>query len=147
MTRQPLPDPGAIEYKKRVQDSIERMELEYDKALLTLNPAAITVSIAMYNQLIAVTKGVPRETALLHLAWLCWLSGTICTLLSFLLSKMALQKALAKYEEGQLEFFGCHGSTLLAWAICTTFSATLKVKKRSSFYLKILPFRPCPNPL
>jgi hypothetical protein len=106
MTRQPLPDPGAI---------------EYDKALLTLNPAAITVSIALYNQLIAVTKGVPRETALLLLAWLCWLSGTICTLLSFLLSKMALQNALAQYEEGQLDASNYknvwrHATGALNWA-------------------------------
>ena len=98
---EPVSDPAAIEYTKRVHDSIERMEIEYDKALLALNPAAITVSIALYNQLIAAAKA-PPDTWLLHIAWLCWVVATVSTLLSFLLSKMALQQALAKFEEGQL---------------------------------------------
>jgi hypothetical protein len=99
---EPAFDPVAAEYKNRLQNNIERMEIEYDKALLALNPAAITVSIALYNQLIAATK-VPNDTLPLHIAWGWWLFGTICTLFSFLLSKIALQEALAKYEEGQLD--------------------------------------------
>jgi hypothetical protein len=39
----------------------------------------------------------------------------------------------------RIEFFGCHGLTLLACAIGTTISATDEGKKESSFYLKILP--------
>lgn len=96
-----VPDPEATEYIKRLRDAIERMEIEYDKALLALNPAAITVSIALYNQLIAAAK-VPRNTSLLHLAWGFWLVATVSTLASFLFSKMALQKALDEFEEGKL---------------------------------------------
>jgi sulfur relay (sulfurtransferase) DsrF/TusC family protein len=33
----------------------------------------------------------------------------------------------------RIEFFGCHGSTLLACAICTTFSATAGGKKEVVF--------------
>jgi hypothetical protein len=99
---EPVSDSAATEYKKRVQDAIERMEIEYDKALLALNPAAITVSIALYNQLIAAAK-VPPDTWLLHIAWFLWLAATVCTLLSFLFSKMALEQALAKFEQGQLD--------------------------------------------
>jgi hypothetical protein len=58
----PVSDPAAVEYRKRIQDAIERMEIEYDKALLALNPAAITVSIALYNQLIAAAKVPPGHS-------------------------------------------------------------------------------------
>jgi hypothetical protein len=92
---------AAVEYKSRLQNSIERMETEYDKALLTLNPAAITISIALYNQLIVASK-VPRHIWLLHSAWGSWGIATLMTVASFLLSKMALDEALKKFDEGRL---------------------------------------------
>jgi hypothetical protein len=94
-------DPAERDYRKRLSDSIERMETEYDKALLTLNPAAITVSLALYNQLLTASK-VPHCVTLLHIAWLCWIVATLCTLASFLLSKKAMEHALDRHCEGIL---------------------------------------------
>jgi hypothetical protein len=47
------PDSAGLEFRKRVQDVMEKMELEFDKALLALHPLAITISAALYNQLVA----------------------------------------------------------------------------------------------
>jgi hypothetical protein len=48
---------------------IERMELEYDKVLLALHPLGISVSAALYNQMIG-SKVKIHSVWLLHVAWI-----------------------------------------------------------------------------
>jgi hypothetical protein len=64
-----------IEFRKRVQDAIEKMELEFDKALLALHPLGITVSAALYNQLIA-SKIPIRSQWCIFSAWIFWILGS-----------------------------------------------------------------------
>jgi hypothetical protein len=80
--------------RKRVQDVIERMELEYDKALLALHPLGISVSAALHNQMIG-SKVKIHSVWLLHVAWMVWGLGIIATLLSFRTSVLANERALA----------------------------------------------------
>jgi hypothetical protein len=88
------------DHRKRVQDVIERMELEYDKALLTLHPLGISVSAALYNQMIGSNVKI-HSVWLLHIAWIAWILGIITTLGSFRTSIFANRTALDEHDIGQ----------------------------------------------
>jgi hypothetical protein len=92
-------DTAFWDYRKRVQDVIERMELEYDKALLALHPLGISVSAALHNQMIG-SKVKIHSVWLLHAAWMVWGLGIIATLLSFRTSVLANERALEKHDQG-----------------------------------------------
>jgi len=99
------PSPGSAEtayweHRKRLQDLIERMELEYDKALLLLHPLGITVTAGLYNQMIAAKMKMHSEW-LLYLSWSAWTLGLIATLWSFQSSIHANQKALDRHDAGE----------------------------------------------
>jgi hypothetical protein len=91
---------AAREYRKRLQDVIERMELEYDKALLALHPLGISVTAALYNQMIG-SKVEIHSTWLLHFAWAAWVAGILATVLSFRSSILAISVALDQHDEDQ----------------------------------------------
>jgi hypothetical protein len=94
---------------------MEKMELEFDKALLALHPLAITISAALYNQLVAATIP-PRNRWLVLVAWGSWILGIICTLLSFRTSVISNRRNLDRFDEGKL-----HASNYRdAWADCAT---------------------------
>ena len=73
------------------------MELEYDKALLALHPLGISVSAALYNQMLTSKVQIHAEV-LLRLAWFAWGLGIVATLWSFQTSIRANRKALEKYD-------------------------------------------------
>jgi hypothetical protein len=86
----PDPPPDPEHYKeawKRTYDTIERMELEYDKALLILHPLGISVTsgllVALWNNSATI---LPLAYACLYLAWIAWVLGIIATLRSFRIS-------------------------------------------------------------
>jgi hypothetical protein len=88
---------GFWDHRKRIQDLIERMELEYDKALLVLHPLGISVSAALYGQMLG-SKVPIRSVGLLHWAWIAWILGIIATLGSFRTSVLANRDALEKHD-------------------------------------------------
>ena len=88
---------AAREYRKRLQDVIERMELEYDKALLALHPLGISVTAALYNQMIGAKVEI-HSVWLLHSAWIAWGFGIFATLLSFRSSIRANSIALDQHD-------------------------------------------------
>jgi hypothetical protein len=88
------------EHRKRLQDLVERMELEYDKALLALHPLGISVSAALYNQMLAA-KITIQSVYLLHWSWVVWIGGIFATLASFRTSVRANQLALDQHDLGQ----------------------------------------------
>jgi hypothetical protein len=92
-------DSSFWDHRKRIQDLIERMELEYDKALLVLHPLGISVSAALYGQILA-SKVKIHSVGLLHLAWIAWIFGIIATLGSFRTSVLANEDALEKHDTG-----------------------------------------------
>jgi hypothetical protein len=98
--RQSADNTAFWDYRKRVQDLIERMELEYDKALLALHPLGISVSAALYNQMIGLKVQI-HSLWLLYFAWIAWGLGIIATLGSFRTSVCANRNALEKYDVGE----------------------------------------------
>jgi hypothetical protein len=88
------------EHRKRLQDLIERMELEYDKALLALHPLGISVSAALYNQMLAA-KITIQSVYILHWSWVVWILGIVATLVSFRTSVKANLLALDQHDLGQ----------------------------------------------
>jgi hypothetical protein len=64
---------------------MERMELEYDKALLVLHPLGISVTSALFVSLLN-SNSIIRHRGILLIAWLIWIVGVIFTLFSFVLS-------------------------------------------------------------
>jgi hypothetical protein len=88
------------EHRERIQNLIERMELEYDKALLVLHPLGISVSAALYNQMIAAKVKI-HSVSLLHWSWLAWIVGMSATLVSFRTSVRANRWALELHDRGE----------------------------------------------
>jgi hypothetical protein len=76
------------------------MELEYDKALLVLHPLGISVSAALYNQMIAAKVKI-HSVCLLHLSWMAWIIGMGATLLSFRMSVKANRWALELHDRDE----------------------------------------------
>ena len=108
-----------IEFRKRVQDAIEKMELEFDKALLALHPLGITVSAALYNQLIA-SKIPIRSQWCIFSAWIFWILGITSTLVSFRTSVISNRRNLDRFDEETLD----HSNYKDAWSDFATASLT-----------------------
>lgn len=107
------------EFRKRVQDVIEKMELEFDKALLALHPLGITVSAALYNQLLA-SKIPVRSQWCIFSAWIFWILGMTSTLVSFRTSVISNRRNLDRFDEETLD----HSNYKDAWSDCATTSLT-----------------------
>ena len=84
-------------------------------ALLALHPLAITISAALYNQLVAAK--IPfRNRWLVLVAGGSWVFGIVCTLLSFRFSVISNRRNLDRFDEGKL-----HASNYRdAWVDCAT---------------------------
>jgi hypothetical protein len=108
-----------IEFRKRVQDAIEKMELEFDKALLALHPLGITVSAALYNQLIASKIPIGSQWCIFS-AWIFWILGITSTLVSFRTSVISNRRNLDRFDEETLD----HSNYKDAWSDCATTSLT-----------------------
>src|SRR5258706_14564881 len=69
-------------YRDRMLDAMERMELEYDKALLVLHPLGISVTSALFVSLLNAKAVIP-DRSLLFISWSIWTAGVILILASF----------------------------------------------------------------
>jgi hypothetical protein len=72
-------------YRERLLNSVERMELEYDKALLVLHPLGISVTSALFVALLNSASIVHHRNYLFG-SWFVWMGGVVFTLASFRLS-------------------------------------------------------------
>ncbi len=87
-------------FRDRLLDTVERMELEYDKALLVLHPLGISVTSALFVSLLN-SHSVIRHREILLFAWSIWILGVIATLLSFVLSAKMHKVAAAEWRENR----------------------------------------------
>jgi hypothetical protein len=92
------PPPDLDPYKddrNRTYEMLQRMELEYDKALLILHPLGISVTsgllVALWNNHATIT---PFAYLCMYLAWVAWLVGIVATLASFRISVALHQRVL-----------------------------------------------------
>lgn len=81
--------------RKRTYETMEKMELEYDKALLVLHPLGISVTtsllVALWNKNATIS---PIAYGSMFAAWAVWLAGIIATLASFRISLALHQRVL-----------------------------------------------------
>lgn len=85
-------------YRDRLLDTMERMELEYDKALLVLHPLGISVTSALFVSLLNAKTEIPNRS-LLFISWSIWTLGVIFILASFAVSAKLQQVAIKEWED------------------------------------------------
>lgn len=85
-------------YRDRLLNTMERMELEYDKALLVLHPLGISVTSALFVSLLNAKAAIPDRT-LLFVSWSIWTLGVILILASFAISAKMQQVAIRQWED------------------------------------------------
>jgi len=85
-------------YRDRLLNTVERMELEYDKALLVLHPLGISVTSALFVALLNSGSIIHHRNYLFG-SWFIWMAGVVFTLASFVLSARLHKAACAQWEE------------------------------------------------
>jgi len=85
------------DYRKALQDAGQRMQSQYDKAIMALSGGALGVSMTFLKDIV-LAKGVHDGLALLT-AWSCWGASVTCILVSFYSSVAAHQKAVYQLDE------------------------------------------------
>jgi hypothetical protein len=89
--------------RARTYSTIERMELEYDKALLILHPLGISATSALLVALWGRSATISGwANACLFASWIVWLLGIIATLLSFRFSIALNRRVLELLVEDKL---------------------------------------------
>jgi hypothetical protein len=84
------------EYRELLSSLEEKMQSEYDKAVMTLSGGALGISLTFL-------KDIVKQTPLIHpgwlmAAWICWGASVGAVLMSFLTSLNAMRKALRQVE-------------------------------------------------
>jgi hypothetical protein len=87
-------------HRDRLYDAVERMELEYDKALLVLQPLGISVTSAL---LVALWNNHAKIDSyfFIYLSWILWILGIAATLASFRLSAKLQTQAVVEWIENR----------------------------------------------
>jgi len=80
------------DYRRLLQDLAIKSQEQYDKTILTLSTGALSISFAFIKDLVNIDKAV--ETEYLIYGWIAFIMSMVCTLISFLSSKHALEKAI-----------------------------------------------------
>ncbi len=87
-------------HRERLLNTVERMELEYDKALLVLHPLGISVTSGLLVGLLNA-HAVIKDYLFLYLAWITWILGIAMTLRSFQLSAKMHRIAADEWSENR----------------------------------------------
>jgi preprotein translocase subunit SecY len=86
-----------LDYRKALQDAGQRMQTQYDTAIMALSGGALGVSMTFLKDIV-LAKGVHNGVALL-IAWSCWGASVTCILISFYSSVAAFRKAVDQLDE------------------------------------------------
>ena len=95
-----LSEEERVAYRDRLLDTVERMELEYDKALLVLHPLGISVTSALFVALLNSGSVIHHRNYLFG-SWFIWMVGVVLTLASFVLSARLHKAACAQWQENK----------------------------------------------
>ena len=85
------------DYRKGLIDAGQKMQLAYDKAVMTLSGGALGISFAYIKDVVG--KATILDTGWLLAAWICWGASVTCTLMSFYTSTLALRHAIQQTDE------------------------------------------------
>lgn len=96
---------GAIsEYREKLQALEQRMQSQYDKAVMALSGGALGISMAFLKD-IALRQGAHQSVyggGYLLAAWISWGFSVTCTLYSYYTSTLALQRAIKQTDEEKI---------------------------------------------
>ncbi|MEI9962542.1 MAG: hypothetical protein WDM76_15905 [Limisphaerales bacterium] len=85
------------DYRKALQVLEQKMQSEYDKAIMALSGGALGVSMTFLKDIV-LDQGVSGGNFLLW-AWVCWGISVTCTLFSFYTSAQALRRAVQQTDD------------------------------------------------
>lgn len=85
------------DYRKQLQALEQKMQSEYDKAIMALSGGALGVSMTFLKDVV-LDQGVHGGNFLLG-AWICWGASVTCTLFSFYTSAQALRRAVQQTDD------------------------------------------------
>ena len=85
------------DYRKTLQALEQKMQSEYDKAIMALSGGALGVSMTFLKDIV-LDQGVHGGNFLLW-AWICWGASVTSTLFSFYTSAQALRRAVQQTDD------------------------------------------------
>ena len=85
------------DYRKELQTLEQKMQSEYDKAIMALSGGALGVSMTFLKDVV-LNQGVHGGGFLLC-AWICWGASVTCILFSFFTSAQALRRAVQQTDD------------------------------------------------
>lgn len=84
-------------YRARLFELEQQMQISYDKAVMTLSGGALGVSLTFIRDI--ADKTALHASGWLLAAWLCWGVSVTCVLFSFFSSSLALRRAARQTDE------------------------------------------------
>jgi hypothetical protein len=88
------------DYRKTLQALEQKMQSEYDKAIMALSGGALGVSMTFLKDIV-LDHGVHGGNFLLW-AWICWGASITATLFSFYTSGQALRRAVQQTDDDKI---------------------------------------------
>jgi hypothetical protein len=87
-------------YRQHLVLAEQKAQEDYDKAVTTLSGGALAVSFAFLEKV--VKAGPAKSPDLLFAAWILWAASIGCVMISYLLSRQALRKAITQVDAGAI---------------------------------------------
>jgi hypothetical protein len=99
-------------YRDSLLTMEQKMQGDYDKAVMTLSGGALGVSFTFLKEVVR-QAGISSPSYLLA-AWICWGASATCTLFSFYTSALALRRAISQTDDKliYLELIGGRYTTI-----------------------------------
>lgn len=116
-------DDNLKEYRAHLVLAEQKAQEDFDKSVLSLSGGALGVSFAFIKD-VAGTGPFLRSEYLIC-AWICWGTSVTVVLLSYFLSHLALRRAIAQVDKGQI-YKGRPGEYFdIATAVCNAVGGLL----------------------
>jgi hypothetical protein len=94
-------------YRQQLEELKQSMESKYDSTVLALSSGGIGVSVLVFQQLTETIDPIGRS--LIASGWMAWGLACVCILVSFLSSKIALNKVIKDIDEKEEINYDCGG--------------------------------------
>lgn len=83
-------------YRQHLVLAEQKAQEDYDKAVTSLSGGALAVSFAFLEKVVG--SGPAQSPGLLFSAWVLWAASISCVMVSYLLSRQALRKAITQVD-------------------------------------------------
>lgn len=89
-------DEQLTSYRQHLVLAEQKAQEDYDKAVISLSGGALAVSFAFLEKVVG--SGPAKAPELLFSAWVLWAASITCVMISYLLSRQALRKAITQVD-------------------------------------------------